>query len=165
VERKSAEIAELVKEAKGQVNKPKSGLNKAGQTEALLVINVPLAGSDRLVRDIKETGKVIDWAQAPNTSVPENDLATAQIVVLLTGPNPIIPSDEGLSNYASKSLYVSFTVFAYCILMIVTGISFILPWAVVVYAGVWLVRRLSRKPVIAQAVVSTPPEPPKPANG
>ena len=63
VEHQSAEIADLVKEAKGQLAKPKSGLNKAGQTEALLVINVPLAASDRLVRDIKEKGKVIDWAQ------------------------------------------------------------------------------------------------------
>jgi hypothetical protein len=162
VERKSAEIADLVKEAKGQVNKPKSGLNKAGQTEALLVINVPLALSDRLVRDIKEKGKVIDWVQAPNPSVPENDLATAQIVVLLTGPNPIIPSDEGLSNYASKSMYVSFTVFAYCVLFIVTGISFILPWAVVIFVGVWLMRRIWRKPVTVKAVAAT--EPQKPAN-
>lgn len=168
VEHQSAEIADLVKEAKGQVNKPKSGLNRAGQTEALLVINVPLAFSDRLVRDIKATGiKVIDWAQAPNPSVPDNGLATAQVVVLLTGPDPSIPVNEGLSAYASKSLYVSYTVFVYCVVTILAGISFILPWAAVIYVGVWLFRRVWSKPATAPAAVSAAPaapEPPKPAN-
>jgi Domain of unknown function (DUF4349)/Putative zinc-finger len=161
VEGKSAAIAELVKAANGQLAKPKSGLNKAGMSEALLVINVPLTQSDRLVRDIKDKGKVIDWAQAPNTSVPENDLATAQIAVVLTGPDPSIPRDEGLGKYASKSLYVSYTVFVNCVLLIFAGIAFILPWAVVIYITVWLVRRIWGKPV-AKAAAPTTPEPLKP---
>lgn len=164
VENRSAEIADLVKEAKGQMARPQSGLNRSGKTEALLTISVPLVQSDRLIRDIKEKGKLVDWAQAPNPSVPDNDLATAQIVVLLTGPSPIIPSDEGLSAYAQKSLYISFTVFAYCVLFIITGIGFILPWAgliLVIAICVWLVRRLRGKPAAVTAATPTTPEPPK----
>ncbi len=161
VERKAADIADMVKELKGTFNKPKSGLNKQGKTEALLVINVPLAVSDRLIRDIKGKEDVIGWAQAPNPSVPENDLATAQIVVDLVGPSQT-PSEEGLGKYASKSLYVSFIVFVNCVLWIFAGLAFILPWALVIGVSVWAVRRLWRRPATTRQAVSAAPEPPKP---
>ncbi|HZZ79937.1 MAG TPA: DUF4349 domain-containing protein [Gemmataceae bacterium] len=155
VEKKTNEIIDIVKAAKGQVTRPKNGLNKQGQTEALLVISVPLSAGDVLVTEIKEKGKVVNWEQKPNPSVPENELATAQIVVQLTGPNPIIPTDEGFGTYVSRSLYVSFTVFATCLLWIVAGLSFVLPWIVLLLIVVWIYRRFSR----GTQAVTVPPTP------
>jgi hypothetical protein len=143
VEKKAAELMDMAKASKGQAVKPQSGGNKQGQATTVVVMKVPLAASDLLVRQIKADAiKVVDWDQKPNSSAPENDLATAQIVVILTGGTPIIPNDEDLGSYVTSSLALSFRIFCYGVVFIILGLCAVLPWGLLILAGFWAIRKI-----------------------
>src|SRR5262249_7266826 len=87
-----------------------------------------------LVQQFKGMGDVLSYDTSRNSQVPENDLATAQITLVVGGANPIGLNDEGgVSGFARKSLNWSFTIFAYCILAIIAGLSALVPVGAVVW--------------------------------
>jgi hypothetical protein len=140
VDKKVADMKELVRASKGRVADEKSGRHANGQSNALLVFEVPLSAQDALVQQFKAAGKLVSYDTARNPNVPENDLASAHITVTLVGANPIVPSDEGLGSYIRSSLYLSFRIFAYCVMAIILGLSAVVPICLVIFGGYVLVR-------------------------
>jgi Domain of unknown function (DUF4349)/Putative zinc-finger len=139
VEEKMADLKEKVKAAKGKVLDEKSGRQSNGQAGAKLVFEVPLAAEDGLVAQFKESGNLVSYDTQRNAQVPDNDLASAQITVVLAGVSPIVPEDE---SYFRKSLSLSFTVFATCLLAILVGLSAAVPIGAVLFVMYWLIRKI-----------------------
>src|SRR5205085_3151906 len=111
-----------------------------------VVLHVPLAASDSLIRQFMAMGKVLERVQTPNPQAPDNELATALIVVTVTGGSPIVPSDEGMLEKMRRGLYWGFTMFAWSIILIFTGILFVLPWVLAIWGGIKLVSWMGKKP-------------------
>ena len=140
VEAKSAELSKLVRDAKGQAGKARSSLSPKGEMTADLKFNVPLSAADGLLLGIANAGKVVDKDQKQDPAVADNDLSTALIVVTLVGSKPIIGNDEGLGSYVKRSLEISFRVFAWSVMLVILGLSVVLPWVVVI----WICWRVAR---------------------
>jgi hypothetical protein len=141
IDKETAQMKELVRASKGRVADEKSARQPSGKSTASLVFDVPLSTLDALVGQFKAMGKqLVSYDTARNPNVPENDLATAHIIVTLAGPGSIVPRDEGLGSYVRTSLYLSFRIFAYCVMAIILGLSAVVPVCLVIFGGYVLVR-------------------------
>lgn len=128
-------LVDFVRGAKGHAEKPAVVLTPQGERTAIVVLKVPLAAVDNLMREIKSTGREIASKQENDPDVPEHDLATAQVTVSLTGGSPIVPTDQGLWPRIRSGLYLSFQVFAWCITVVIIGIAGVLPWVILIWIG------------------------------
>ena len=94
-------------------------------------------------------------------------MTTTHIDVTLAGVQPIVPSDEGLGSYVRTSLYMSFKVFSVCLMLIILGVSAVLPWALVIWVAYKIyVRMTSGTPDVQLATAGgpTPPSAETPAS-
>ena len=114
---------------------------------AILVFDVPLTAKDELIRDLEGAGIVRLQTSTRNAHVPDNELATAHIDVTLTSSGPIVPSDEGLWLQVRTSLFYSFKLLSWSVMFVVVGLSVVLPWIVLLWAGYRVVSRLRKRPV------------------
>ena len=64
----------------------------------------------------------------------------------LTGPNPIVPSDEGFGSYLRTGFYRSFQILATSMMLIIIGASVFLPWALLIWAGCKVYGRINPAP-------------------
>jgi hypothetical protein len=138
VDKKAKELKDLVRASKGRVAGDNVERQPNGHVTAVLLFEVPLSAREALVQQFKGSEHVVSYKTGRNANVPDNDLATAQILVTLTNA-PILPSDQ---SYVEKSLYLSYTVFAYCMLAIVVGLSAAVPIGGVMFVSYWLIRKL-----------------------
>jgi hypothetical protein len=76
--------------------------------------------------------------------VPDTELALASLDVMITTPVPIV-SDEGLWPQIRTGLVYSFRLLSFSLMFIILGVSFVLPWALVIWGVVRIVRRLRTK--------------------
>jgi hypothetical protein len=153
VERKLTELKEKVKNARGRVLDEKSGLQPNGQAGAKLVFEVPLAAADGLVAQFKESGSKVSFDTQRNLQVPDNDLASAQITVVLAGVDPLVASD---ASYLRRGLSWSFTVFAWCVVAIITGLGAIVPVGIVLFVMYWLIRKIWPTSAVKAAPATSP---------
>ena len=159
VDGRATDLKDLVLAGKGRIIDANIDRHENGQVLGVLSFEVPFASEDSLLRQIKGVGTVVSQQAKRNPQVAENELTTAHIIVTLAGVQPIVPSDEGLSSYIRTSLYMSFKVFSVCLMLIILGISAILPWALVI----WVVYKVycrfagSRNLQLAAATGPTPP--------
>ncbi|MSQ93625.1 MAG: hypothetical protein EXR98_03610 [Gemmataceae bacterium] len=123
----------IIKAGNGRIIDSTIDRHENGQVAAVLKFEVPFSSQDVLLRQLKTTGSVVSQKASRNPNVPENDLTTSHIIVTLTGVSPIVPNDEGLSSYVRTSLYMSFKVFSVCLMLIILGVSAVLPWVLVVW--------------------------------
>ncbi len=140
---RAAEIEALGKASKGQVERGRFLQSPQGTTTTVVMLRLPMPVADTLVGQFMKMGKqVIEREQTPNPNAPENELATTAVIVTLTGGSPIVPTDEGLGKQISKGLYWAFWMFCMCMIFIVSGLAFVAPIVVVIWAcikiGVWL---------------------------
>ena len=117
----------------------------SGRITATLLFNVPLAAKDELVRKFKGFGKVRDSKSSSNPQAPETKLATVHLDVILTNLPPIVPSDEGMWPQIRTSLSYSFRMLSLSLMFIVFGLSVVLPWALVLWVVVKLVKKIRGK--------------------
>ena len=133
VDGKAADLKELIVAGKGRVIDSNIDRHENGQVLGVLKFEVPFASEDSLLKQIKGAGTVVSQQAKRNPHVAENELTTAHIIVILTGVTPIVPNDEGLGSYIRASLYMSFKVFSVCLMLIILGVSAVLPWALVIW--------------------------------
>jgi hypothetical protein len=135
VDARTTELKETVTANKGRILDSNVDRHENGQVSAVLKIEVPFASQDALLRQIKGVGSLVSQKAVRNPQAPENELTTSHIIVTLTGVSPIVPSDEGLGSYVRTSLYMSFKIFSVCLMLIILGVSAVLPWALVVWVA------------------------------
>ncbi len=133
VDARAAELKALILAGKGRIIDSNIDRHENGQVLGILKFEVPFASEDTLLSQIKGVGTVVSQQAKRNPQVPENELTTAHIFVTLAGVTPIVPSDEGLAPYIRTSLYMSFKVFSICVMLIILGISAVLPWPWVIW--------------------------------
>jgi hypothetical protein len=146
VEQTAAELVDQVKSLKGLVaDGPLFQIEPNGQVSARVRFAVPLSAKDELAKSIKAAGVVRLQRTSPNPKVPDNELATATILVILTNPGPIVPSEDALGPQIRKSLFYSFKIFSISLSFVLLGILGILPPALVLFGAYKLVRKWQKK--------------------
>jgi glycine cleavage system regulatory protein len=144
VDATAATLADLVGEANGRTVESHVTHERTGHITAKLVYDVPLAGAATLIDTIKSAGTVRVQQATRNPQVPEGPLATARLDVTLSNAELIVPNDDGLWPQIRKGLATSFVALSWSVTVVIVGVCFVLPWALVAYAAYRLVRRLRR---------------------
>jgi hypothetical protein len=152
VEKTAAAFTNFVTEAGGRVPDSRTALEPNGRVTAQLVFDVPLASADGLVEKFKAAGTVRVHNAARNPQVPDGKLAIARLDVTLTNGERIVPSNEGVWPQVRKGLSTSFVALSWSLTVVIIGVCFVLPWALVLYAAYVIVRRFRRN-----AASATPP--------
>ena len=85
-----------------------------------------------------------------NPQVPDGKLAIARLEVTLSNAELIVPSDGGLLAQVRTGLATSFTAISWSLTVVIVGLCFVLPWALVLYAVYRVIARIRRKASPAQ---------------
>src|SRR5262249_10906282 len=112
---------------------------------AKLVFAVPLASAAELADKFRRTGIVRVHNSSQNPQVPESPLSLARLDVTLSNTPLIVPSDDGLWPQVRKGLSTSFFALSWSLTVVIVGVCFVLPWAVVGYAVYRIVLRFRRR--------------------
>ena len=146
VDKKVAELKDLVRASKGRVIDEKGGGKANGQISTKITFEVPFSAQDALVQQFKSSGDLVSYESARNPQVPDNDLATAHLIVTVNTASQILPTEEG--SFTVKALVLSYTVFAYCLLAILVGLSAVVPIGTVIFVVYWLSRKIWSGPAL-----------------
>jgi len=158
VEARATHLKELVIASKGRVMFAKSESTKNGEMKMVMVFELPHASLDTILRQIKDGKKPLVYDKEVNPQVPDNDLATAQITLTLVPVVDIVPTEEdGLSSMLRTGLSKAVYLFMWGMVVIISGLAIILPWALPIWGVVWLVRR-NREVKPVAVVVEKPSE-------
>jgi hypothetical protein len=145
VERVATTLKDMVKSVKGRVHDERIKYEENGQVVVLLAFDVPLSAKDELVRKFKGVGTLRFARPVQNPQVPDTELALATLDVMVTTPVPIVPGDEGMWPQIRTGLVYSFRLLSFSVMFIILGVSVVLPWALLIWAAVRIVRRLRPK--------------------
>jgi len=151
VDKAANTLKDIVKTNSGSVFKEQTALKANGQVVGILLFDVPLAAKDSVIRRFKDVGKVLVLQPTSNPKAPETKLALAHINVELLGVRPLVAADEGMWPQIRTSLSYSFRFLSWSVMFIVLGVSVVLPWALVLWVVVKLVRKIWGKPPAAAA--------------
>jgi hypothetical protein len=149
VDKKAKDLTELVRSSKGLIGPARVQHHANGLATATLNFDVPYATHQALVETFKSAGQTRQEQSSQNPQVPENELATAHIELTLVGQAGIVPSDEGLWPQIRTSLYYSFRVFGWSIMLVILGLCVVLPWALVIWVVWKVISRMWRKPQVS----------------
>ncbi len=87
---------------------------------------------------------------AKNQSVPDGPLARARFDLTLGNPPPLIAQEDGVGASLRQGLQKSYQWLAFSAMLIVIGICFVGPFALVAW-GIWKLLRKGRTKAIATA--------------
>jgi hypothetical protein len=144
VEAALAVLDARVKEAGGQAEQPTTTQEPSGQVVATVTIKVPLAAATGLAEKLKGLGQVRVWRQVRSPQAPEGKLAQARLDVTLSNAELLVPRDERLWTQVRGGLAVSLHGLLMSARWLIVGVLFVLPWLLLLWAVVWLARRLWR---------------------
>jgi hypothetical protein len=145
VERAATSMKDMVKVSKGRVVGERIQYEPNGQVTALLAFDVPLTAKEDLVRRFKGVGTLRFALPSQHPQVPETEFSIASLDVVVTSGPPIVPSDDGLWPQIRTSLSYAFRMISWSLMFIILGLSVVLPWALVIWLAVRVVRRLRAK--------------------
>ncbi len=143
-----ADILTIVKTQKGVVIGNQMNDERNGRIAALLKFKVPAAAQEELFRHFKGAGTIKVQSASRDPQVSDNELATAFMEITLVSPGPIVPDDEGLWPQIRTSLFYSFKVLSWSLMLVVLGLCVVLPWLLVLWVGFKVVRRFRKKPLV-----------------
>jgi hypothetical protein len=130
-----------VKEAQGRTVKTQVGLEKNGQVTARVVFDVPLSAAASLAEKFKAAGHVRVDEVSEDPAAPEGRLALGRLVVTLSNTPLLVPTDQGLWSQIRGGLAFSLRGLSISASWLVVGLLFVLPWLLVLYVVLLLVRR------------------------
>ena len=142
VKQTAGEILDMVKSRQGQVGAAKMNFDREDKDSALLIFDVPLSVKDELLRQLKTVGKLRSETSVSNPQVPDNELATARIDITIASTGPIV---QELGPQVRTSLFYSFKVLTWSLMLVILGISVVLPWILVIWVGFKMVKRFRKK--------------------
>ena len=147
VDAAGAVLVNAVKDAGGRVADSGTGTDRGtGKVTARYVVDVPLASAAGIAERAKASGSVKVNQVTRNNAAPEGRYATARLDVTFTTPDRIVAPDDGFGPQLKNGLSKSATALFASLAWLVFGLLVVLPWAVVLYLGYRLLRRLFRSP-------------------
>ncbi len=150
VDQETSAMTKFVAERKGRIVESHLAHERSGRVTAKVVFDVPLASASDLVEKFKASGTVRAQQSTRNTQVPDGKLAIARLHVTLSNAELIVPGDGGLWAQIRTGLATSFTAISWSITVVIVGLCFVLPWAIVLYAVYRVIARIRRKASPAQ---------------
>jgi hypothetical protein len=148
VEKALEELYALAAESKGRVADSHHNRD-GGRDVSRVVIDVPLKGSRLFGERVKKLGDLMAETSRANSSVPDSDLATAKLEITLSN-EVIVPADSTPWASIKKGLSVSLKALSLSLTLVMVGLCFILPLALIVWASWKIVKRAKRDPAPAQ---------------
>jgi hypothetical protein len=122
--------------------------DSSGRTIGHMVLDVPADGDAKagnptitVLSKIRGIGTERDTQITKNANVPETRFARDRIDLTLVGPASIVKSNEGVGATLRAALTTAFAALTYSLYLVVTGVLFILPFALVI----WPFWRLAKK--------------------
>ncbi|MCI0684666.1 MAG: DUF4349 domain-containing protein [Gemmataceae bacterium] len=149
VDQAATRLVDLVLAAKGKVIDAATTEDRAGNAIAVRLFDVPLSARDEVVSKLKLVGDIRGQKASQNLQAPDTKLGKVQILVRVTNLTPIVPDDQGLWAQMRTSLGYAFRLLSVSLMFVVVGVFVILPWALVLWVAVKLVRRARGKSQVA----------------
>lgn len=113
-----------------------------GQTTGRVTIDVPLVSSAEILKTIREQGTVRTVETGRNAQVPDGSLARARLEIVVSNGEGIVSGDKGIWASVRNALSTSVAGLLWSLQLIVIGLFLIVPWAVAIWGGTKLVRRM-----------------------
>jgi hypothetical protein len=145
VDRTAAALSALVNERQGRILKADVARERSGRVTGKLVYDVPMAKAREVLDHLQSSGHVRVQQSAKHPEVPDSSRAMARLDVTLSNVELLVPSDEGFWPKIRQGLSFSFTALAWSLMVVIVGVCFLLPWALVVWAIYRLVVRMRRR--------------------
>ncbi|HEY3227338.1 MAG TPA: DUF4349 domain-containing protein, partial [Planctomycetota bacterium] len=146
VDRTAEQITALVTaNGVGTLVDSQNSRDPSGREISLLIYEAPLAASAGFVEAIRKAGTVRVEETKRNPAVPEGELATGRIELTLSNADPIVGGDDGFMAQVKSGLRSVIAAAGFSLRFILIGVLIVVPWALVLWIGVKLVRRLRAK--------------------
>jgi hypothetical protein len=145
-----------VKEAQGRVVETTVGQERNGLVSARVIYDVPLSAAGGLVEKFKTGGHVRVHQVTRDPQAPEGKLSLGRIVVTVSNTELLVPTDQGLWSELRRGLAFSLRGLSMSASWLIVGLLFVLPWLLLIYVVVWLVRRMIGGGTMATATAGGP---------
>jgi hypothetical protein len=142
VDQAAAMIAALVAESQGRTVNANLARERSGRVTAKLVYDVPLAKVHELIARLKASGTVRVQNESKQPDVPDSPLAIGRLDITLSNVELIVPSDEGFWPRIRGGFSTSIVALSWSLMVVIVGVCFVLPWALLIYAAYRVVVRL-----------------------
>ncbi|HKS16729.1 MAG TPA: DUF4349 domain-containing protein, partial [Planctomycetota bacterium] len=139
-------ITKAVTEGGGQLVDNQNSRDPNGRTIAYLVYEAPLNSLAPFVDQIRKTGTVRMEETRRNPLAPESGLAIGRIELTLSNEDPLIGRDAGFAAQMKDALRSVVGAAGFSLKFILIGALIVVPWALIVWLGWKLVRRMKAKP-------------------
>jgi hypothetical protein len=145
-----------VAEVQGRAVTTVVGQENTGQVTARVEFDVPLQSAAGLVDKFKSAGVVRVDRITEDQQAPEGKLALGRIIVTLSNAELLVPREKGFWSQIRNGLAFSLRGLAISANFLIVGLLFVLPWALVIYVAVVLIRRMMRHQTLATAAPEAP---------
>ena len=115
-----------------------------------------LSAAAALVEKFKTAGQVRVHQVTRDPQAPEGKLALGRLVVTLSNTPLLVPSDQGLWSQLRSGLAFSLRGLSISASWLIVGLLFVLPWVLVLYAVLWLARRICSAPTCPRGRTAAP---------
>jgi len=139
-------ISRLANEGEGQIVDSQNTRTPDGRAVSFLAIEAPVGKMGPIVDSIRKSGIVRMEETRRNPGAPEGELAIGRIDLTLSNEDPIVGRDAGFGAQLKDALRSVFAAAGWSLKLILIGGLVIVPWALLVWAAVKVVRRMRAKP-------------------
>jgi hypothetical protein len=139
-----AVLAAQVREAGGRAEPSQRQQDPNGRVTVHAPYLVPLPAAPGLIAKVRTVGRIREQRDATNEQAPAGKLALARLEVTWTNAEQLVPGEAGLWAQLRRGLSFSLRGLAVSASWLVVGVLVVLPWVLLIYFLVWLVRRLWR---------------------
>jgi hypothetical protein len=139
-----AKITSLTTSNGGRVIDSTLARESDGRSAARVIVELPLGKSGQVIDQIKQLGEVRTERATKNAQVPEGSLSRARVEVTLASPQAIVAEGTGIWSSVRSGLGTSFAGLMWSLQILVVGLCFVVPWALVLWGG-WKLLKRSRR--------------------
>jgi glycine cleavage system regulatory protein len=125
----------------GRVTESRVSSDAAGQNTGTVVVDLPLRSAGQLRSAVAGLGERRVDETAINPASPDNEIGRARFEITLQSRDQIVGRDDGIAATLRRALQTSAKGLLVSLQVLVVGLLFVVPWAMLVYLGYRLVRR------------------------
>jgi hypothetical protein len=134
-------------EAGGRVSDSSHTRGADGRNSSRMTLEIPLGKAKGVADKLRDLGEVRAFEVGRNPAAPEGELATARLMVTISDRELLVTPDSGPWSRIRQGLSISLTALSWSLSLVVVGLCFILPLALVGWGGNRIYRKLKRSPV------------------
>ena len=141
VEAAMASLQAAASESNGRVVVSNLQKDRDGRGVARVAVDVPLDKGGEIVRRAREVGVVRAIDASKDLQVPPGALARARVDVTFANADTLVAPERGVFASIRRGLSTSLLGLMRSLELIIIGVCFVLPWALVLYAAWRLIKR------------------------